>query len=262
LLLLLKHWALAPWGWRLIDQISGEVLLGLVRQMQPSLRHLHKQDSATGAGRIVCDSQALGGVLPILVRCHGSAQCLNEWNPHRIDKVPANQDKVERRFGWIWGGTPPCPFVVISLVSVPIFTRLPRDTARAGMLSGGDKEIGMKQLFLGLVLGVVVASAAAADDLRDVNVVNGTGYGIKFLGFNNPGDDDWSDNELGSVLANGASVFVKFNTDDEGCVWNFKIEWADAGYPGVLWRDVNLCEINTLTLRYDRSTDTTSYSAR
>jgi hypothetical protein len=130
------------------------------------------------------------------------------------------------------------------------------------MLSGGDKEIGMKQLFLGLVLGVVVASAAAADDLRDVNVVNGTGYGIKFLGFNNPGDDDWSDNELGSVLANGASVFVKFNTDDEGCVWNFKIEWADPGYPGVLWRDVNLCEINTLTLRYDRSTDTTSYSAR
>jgi hypothetical protein len=40
LLLLLKHRALAAWGWRLIDQISGEVLLGLVRQMQPSLRHL------------------------------------------------------------------------------------------------------------------------------------------------------------------------------------------------------------------------------
>jgi hypothetical protein len=33
--------------------------------------------------------------------------------------------------------------------------------------------------------------------------VNGTGYGIKFLGFNNPGDNEWSDNELppNSVLA-------------------------------------------------------------
>lgn len=81
---------------------------------------------------------------------------------------------------------------------------------------------------------------------------------IKFLGFNNPGDDDWSDNELGDVLANDASVLVKFNTADEGCVWNFKIEWADR----VLWKDVDLCRISVLTLRYDRKTDTTSYSAQ
>lgn len=64
------------------------------------------------------------------------------------------------------------------------------------------------------------------------------------------------------MLANRASVYVKFNTADERCVWNFKIEWADPGYPGVLWRDVNLCEISTLTLRYDMATDATSYTAR
>jgi hypothetical protein len=100
-----------------------------------------------------------------------------------------------------------------------------------------------------------------AADLRDVTVVNGTGYGIKFLGFNNPGDDDWSDNELGGALANGASIYVKFNTADKGCVWNFKIEWADPGYPGVLWRNVNLCQIEKLTLHYDRAKDETSFSA-
>jgi len=120
----------------------------------------------------------------------------------------------------------------------------------------------MERVFLGLVVGLLMASAAGAEDLRNVNVVNATGYGIKFLGFNNPGDEDWSDNELGSVLANGASVYVKFNTADDGCVWNFKIEWADPGYPGVLWRDVDLCEIGTLTLRYDRASDKTSYTAR
>jgi len=32
------------------------------------------------------------------------------------------------------------------------------------------------------------------------------------------------------VLANRASVYVKFNTADERCVWNFKIEWSDPGY--------------------------------
>src|ERR1700719_3394141 len=119
----------------------------------------------------------------------------------------------------------------------------------------------MRRLFLGFVGGLVMASVAVAEDLRNVNVVNGTGYGIKFLGFNNPGDDDWSDNELGSVLANGANVFVKFNTADQGCKWNFKIEWADPGYPGVLWHDVDLCSISRLTLKYDRGSDTTSYMA-
>lgn len=107
-------------------------------------------------------------------------------------------------------------------------------------------------------IAVLSASASLAADVRDVTVVNGTGYGIKFLGFNNPGDNDWSDNELGGVLANGANVFVKFNTADKGCKWNFKIEWADPGYPGVLWHDIDLCAVSEITLKYDRASDTTT----
>jgi hypothetical protein len=119
----------------------------------------------------------------------------------------------------------------------------------------------MRGLIVGSMVALAMVSGALADDQRNVNVVNETGYSIKFLGFNNPGDNDWSDNELGSVLGNGQSVFVKFNTSDEGCVWNFKIEWADPGYPGVLWRDVDLCKVNVLKLHYNRPNDTTSYSA-
>jgi len=102
------------------------------------------------------------------------------------------------------------------------------------------------------------ATAALAADLRDVTVVNGTGYRIKFLGFNNPGDNDWSDNELTNPLADGDSVPVKFSTADKGCVWNFKIEWADPGYPGVVWQNINLCTIDEITLKYDRNTDKTT----
>jgi hypothetical protein len=118
----------------------------------------------------------------------------------------------------------------------------------------------MKGLFIAFVFAAAALSgtSAFAADERNVTVVNGTGYGIKFLGFNNPGDNDWSDNELGSVLANGGSIYVKFGTGDKGCVWNFKIEWADPGYPGVLWRNVDLCKIDQITLRYDRNSDTTS----
>jgi hypothetical protein len=118
----------------------------------------------------------------------------------------------------------------------------------------------MRAILFACAVAVVTlsSSSAFATDERDVTVVNGTGYGIKFLGFNNPGDDDWSDNELGGVLADGASVYVKFNTEDKGCKWNFRIDWADEGYPGVLWRNIDLCSIDVITLRYDRATDKTT----
>jgi hypothetical protein len=118
----------------------------------------------------------------------------------------------------------------------------------------------MKGLFVAFAILVATlgASPSFAADQRNVTVVNGTGYGIKFLGSNNPGDNDWSENELGGVLANGGNIYVKFNTSDKGCKWNFKIEWADPGYPGVLWQNIDLCSIDEITLKYDRDTDKTT----
>jgi len=122
----------------------------------------------------------------------------------------------------------------------------------------------MKAILLALSMSAaaLTMSASHAADMRNVTVVNGTGYGIKFLGFNNPGDNDWSDNELSSTMDDGASVYVKFNTEDKGCKWNFKIEWADPGYPGVIWHEVDLCQTNSLTLRYDRASDKTTAEVR
>jgi hypothetical protein len=116
-------------------------------------------------------------------------------------------------------------------------------------------------MFLGFVAAAALLSVSAtfAADNRNVTVVNGTGYGIKFLGFNNPGDNDWSDNELGGVMSNGSSQYVKFNSADKGCLWNFRISWELPDYPDVLWRNVDLCEIDKLTLKWDRSTNETSF---
>jgi hypothetical protein len=119
----------------------------------------------------------------------------------------------------------------------------------------------MRSMFLGFVAAAALLSVSAtfAADNRNVTVVNGTGYGIKFLGFNNPGDNDWSDNELGGVMSNGSSQYVKFNSADKGCLWNFRISWELPDYPDVLWRNVDLCEIDKLTLKWDRSTNETSF---
>ena len=123
----------------------------------------------------------------------------------------------------------------------------------------------MKALVLSFVLALATltgSSSSFAADERNVNVVNGTGYDIKFLGFNNPGDNEWSDNELGDVMEDGSKIYVKFNEADKGCVWNIRISWAEEGYPDVLWRNINLCNINTLTLKYNRSSDQTSFTAQ
>jgi hypothetical protein len=122
----------------------------------------------------------------------------------------------------------------------------------------------VKSFFVALIVTFAIfsGSQSQAADARNVTVVNGTGYGIKFLGFNNPGDNDWSDNELSRTFKDGDSVYVKFNTADEGCKWNIRVEWADEGYPGVLWRNIELCEIDEITLHYDRSSDTTSITTK
>jgi|GEM_PF-2124933 hypothetical protein len=121
----------------------------------------------------------------------------------------------------------------------------------------------MKHLLSALVvMGLSLAAAPSfAADARNVTVVNETGYAIKFLGFNGPDDglDEW-DNELEKVLKNQASTYVEFDDDDDGCVWNIRVDWADYE-ESVLWKNVNLCKYTALRLRYDHGTKTTSFVA-
>jgi hypothetical protein len=113
-----------------------------------------------------------------------------------------------------------------------------------------------------LIVGFSLAAASSfAADSRNVSVINETGYAIKFLGFNAPDDglDEW-DNELSKTLKNQEATYVEFDDDDEGCVWNVKVEWANYD-ESVLWKNVNLCKFTALRLRYDSGTKTTSFIA-
>ena len=113
-----------------------------------------------------------------------------------------------------------------------------------------------------IAIGVSLAATSAfAADARNITVVNETGYAIKFLGFNAPDDglDEW-ENELEKTLKNQDSTYVEFDNDDEGCVWNVKVIWANYDEE-VLWKNVNLCKFTALRLRYDSGTKTTSFLA-
>jgi hypothetical protein len=151
------------------------------------------------------------------------------------------------------------PFKATPLVAA---APAPIDVRRRSLFRSG--EFHMKFLLSGLIaigLAIVATTSSFAADARNVTVVNETGYAIKFLGFNAPDDgmDEW-DNELDKVLQNQTSTYVEFDDDDEGCVWNIRVDWQNYDET-VLWKNVNLCKFTALRLRYDSGTKTTSFVA-
>ena len=115
----------------------------------------------------------------------------------------------------------------------------------------------MRKFLLSVAIAAVMSAPAFAADERNFTIVNGTGYEISFIGVNPPGDNDFNENEISTGLANGQSVYIKFNNADKGCTWNIKVKWT--GYAEqVFFEGVDLCKIDSARLRYDRATKETS----
>jgi hypothetical protein len=110
------------------------------------------------------------------------------------------------------------------------------------------------------VASMLVALPSFAADQRDFRIVNATGYPIKFIGVNPPGDNVWNENELDSVLHDKANIKIKFSGTDKGCTWNIKVTWADDNTSSI-FRGLDLCKIEIITLKYDKATDKASYTA-
>jgi hypothetical protein len=115
-------------------------------------------------------------------------------------------------------------------------------------------------LFPTVALVTLAFSAPSFAVDRNVTFINQTGHNIEFLGFNPPGDEDWTENEIGAVLENGDDEYVTFNQSDQGCTWTIRIDWVDGGTP-VYMSNVDLCTINDITLFYDDGTGQASYTA-
>ena len=113
----------------------------------------------------------------------------------------------------------------------------------------------------GLVLAVAfggLSSQAYAEAKQDFVLINKTGYEIKEV-FVSPGNsDDWEEDVLGQgTLGDGQKVEIKFHRSATGCKWDVKVVYTDDG-SSAIWHDVDLCEVSKITIKYNRSTDTTS----
>ena len=109
--------------------------------------------------------------------------------------------------------------------------------------------------FMTLVGATVVSlscmSALAGD--ADFTLVNNTGYTIYGVYLAPTNSKSWGNERLGKVdLENGKSRLIKFR-DSANCVQDLAI-YLGEDTTETVWNGFDLCSINKLTLKYNRST--------
>ena len=111
------------------------------------------------------------------------------------------------------------------------------------------------------LIALLFNSALAGD--ADFTLTNRTGYDIDSVYVVPSKQRDWGIDRLGkNILADGRSRFIAFNKSGNTCIYDLSVGWV--GYSAsedVVWERINLCQINTITLRYNEKTKVTTITA-
>ena len=115
------------------------------------------------------------------------------------------------------------------------------------------RQIGLAVLFVSGLAASVVASAGNAD----FTLVNKTGYAIREVYLSPAHKTKWGNDRLGNnTLENNKSRLFKF-ADKSSCVQDLMVIFDDDG-SDVTWEDFDLCELNKITLKYNRKSKVVS----
>ena len=118
-----------------------------------------------------------------------------------------------------------------------------------------------KTFFKSLVVAgsLAIGQAAFAGD-ADFTLTNRTGYDIESVFITPSRSKSWGQDRLGrSILLNGRSRDMIFNKYGSVCIYDMKIHWEGYGEDeDRTWENIDLCSIQKITLRYNRSTDVTT----
>ena len=113
-----------------------------------------------------------------------------------------------------------------------------------------------------VALIALLSNSASAGD-ADFTLTNRTGYDIDSVYVVPSKQRDWGIDRLGkNILADGRSRFIAFNKSGNICIYDLSVGWV--GYSedeDSVWERINLCEINTITLRYNAKTKVTTITA-
>lgn len=114
-------------------------------------------------------------------------------------------------------------------------------------------QVGLAVLF---VSGMVASGLASAGN-ADFTLVNNTGYALREVYLSPAHKTKWGNDRLGNnTLENNKSRLFKF-ADKSSCVQDLMVVFDDDG-SDVTWEDFDLCELNKITLKYNRKTKVVS----
>ena len=113
-----------------------------------------------------------------------------------------------------------------------------------------------------VALIALLSNSASAGD-ADFTLTNRTGYDIDSVYVVPSKNRDWGVDRLGKdILANGRSRFLAFNKSGNNCIYDMSVGWVGFSEAAdSVWENINLCEINTITLRYNAQTKVTTMTA-
>ena len=116
-------------------------------------------------------------------------------------------------------------------------------------------------LSIALMIGVLatgIGSAHAAEAKQDFTLINRTGYDIDAVFVSPSKSDDWEEDVLGKdTLADGEAWEIKFHRAAKTCRWDLKVVYSDDNSSAV-WSNIDLCSVEKITIKYNRSSGKTS----
>jgi hypothetical protein len=114
-------------------------------------------------------------------------------------------------------------------------------------------------LAFALLVSCFAAFAQAQETKQDFKLVNKTGYTISEIYVSPSKADDWQNDVLGkeNTLEDAQFANVKFHRANKTCIWDLKVVYEDDD-SSAIWHDIDLCKISTITIKYNRKSDTTS----
>lgn len=108
------------------------------------------------------------------------------------------------------------------------------------------------KLLLSAVATLLVSGAAWAGD-ADFTLVNRTGFTLREIYISSANRDSWGNDRMGdNVLDNGKSRLFTFS-DSSACKKDLKVVF-DENDASVVWENFDLCKIEKITLKFNKST--------
>jgi len=117
------------------------------------------------------------------------------------------------------------------------------------------KFIKTARLITALTAAFLSMHAQAGD--ADFTLVNSTGYTLREIYLSPTSKETWGNDRMGNgFLDNGKSRLFKF-ADKSSCNQDLKIVFDDDDSKAV-WSNIDLCSVDKITIKYNRSTGVTS----